>query len=234
MTVLRTALWRASPVGMEEAVERRRSVNSTQGLLGRFSRRSAVPSSRDWLCGGEGAESVSLELGGWDSTTDTSGQAGLHWPPIGAACRSVRLPVPDGVGVGFEVAWALTTWPPLTTWFQPGPSFSSRNSSYLHRANRPLPSGLFSTIRGGQSRLFGCFRERSRKYEGWWHNHSRQRVAAGGGGTRAMLAQPRSERLWQYLRSGFEKCSRFLELLNRWTESLTYNFDIWNYYFKQE
>jgi hypothetical protein len=95
ITVLRTARERASPVGREEAAERRRRVNSTQALVGRFSRRSAIPSSWDWPCGGEGAESVCLERGGWDSTTDTSGEAGLvetechaRWPYIPAVWRS--------------------------------------------------------------------------------------------------------------------------------------------------
>jgi hypothetical protein len=34
--------------------------------------------------------------------TDTWEQAGLHWPPVEAACRSVRLTVPDEVGVWTE------------------------------------------------------------------------------------------------------------------------------------
>jgi hypothetical protein len=47
ITVLSTARRRASPVGREEAAERRQRVNSTQALLGRFLRRSAIPSSGD-------------------------------------------------------------------------------------------------------------------------------------------------------------------------------------------
>jgi hypothetical protein len=47
LTVLRTARGRASPVGREEDVERRRRVNVTQALAGRFSRRSAILSSGD-------------------------------------------------------------------------------------------------------------------------------------------------------------------------------------------
>jgi hypothetical protein len=107
MTVLRTAHGRASSGGREEAVERSRRINSTQASVGSFSRRSAIPWSVDWLCGGEGVESVCMERGGWDSITNTSGQAVLHWPPAWAACRSVRFPVTDEVGVRVVVAWAL-------------------------------------------------------------------------------------------------------------------------------
>jgi hypothetical protein len=104
---------------------RPRREDGVQAWVGRFSRRSVIPWSGDWLCGGEGVESVCLERGGWDSTTDTSGQAGLRCPPFGAACHSVRLPVSDeGREAGLGVSWALTMRPPRTTWFQPEPSFS--------------------------------------------------------------------------------------------------------------
>jgi hypothetical protein len=45
MTVLRTAHGRVSPVGREKAIERRQRVNYMQTLVGKFSRRSAIPSS---------------------------------------------------------------------------------------------------------------------------------------------------------------------------------------------
>jgi hypothetical protein len=52
----------------------------------------------------EGVESVAFERGGWDSTTDTAGQADLSCSPIGIACRSVRLPLSDEAEVGLGVA----------------------------------------------------------------------------------------------------------------------------------
>jgi hypothetical protein len=81
------------------------------------------------MCG-EGVELVFWEWVDWHFTTDTSGQAGLRWPPVGAACRSVRLPVSDEVGVGFGVAWALTTRPPRTMWYRSRPSFSCSEKAY--------------------------------------------------------------------------------------------------------
>jgi hypothetical protein len=63
-----------------------------------------------------------FELGGWDSTTDTSERAALHWPPARAACCSVHLIGWGGVGE----AWALTMWPPRTIWFHPRPSLLRR------------------------------------------------------------------------------------------------------------
>jgi hypothetical protein len=47
MMVLRTYRGRAYSVGREEAVERRRRVNSTQAIVGKFSRESAIPSNED-------------------------------------------------------------------------------------------------------------------------------------------------------------------------------------------
>jgi hypothetical protein len=39
-----------------------------------FSRRSAIPSMGDWLCGWKGVDSVCLQRDSWESTTDTSGK----------------------------------------------------------------------------------------------------------------------------------------------------------------
>jgi hypothetical protein len=118
IAVLRTARGLASPVGREEAAERRQRVNSTQALVGRFSRRSAIPSSGDWPCGKEGVESVCLEQGGWDSTTDTWRQVGLRWPPVGAACRSVRLPGSDTSS--WSTSWAVSSLHSLAVLFPSG------------------------------------------------------------------------------------------------------------------
>jgi hypothetical protein len=149
ITVFKTARGRASTVGREEAVERRRRVNSTQALVGRFSRRSAIPSSRDWPCAGEWCD--------WDSTVDTFGHAGLRWPPVGAACRSVRLPVSDEVEAGLREAWALTTRLPRTTWFQPWPSLSCSGEG---SAGSDLGAGRrVETLSFGPHSLFSVCRE---------------------------------------------------------------------------
>jgi hypothetical protein len=114
MTVLRTARGRASPVGRDQAVESRRRVSSTQAEVGRLSRRSVIPSIGDWLCGWGGEESVCLGWGSWGSARD-------DWVWTGPL---VCPTVPDGLRAGSFVASAFKTRPPLTTWFQPGPSFS--------------------------------------------------------------------------------------------------------------
>jgi hypothetical protein len=91
--------------------------------VGSFSR-SAIPSSAKCLCVWQSVESVCLEQGDLGSTNDTSGRAGLPWPPAAAACSSARLSVPDEVGMGPSVDGELTTRPPRITCFQPEPSFS--------------------------------------------------------------------------------------------------------------
>jgi hypothetical protein len=94
-------------------------------VLGRkFSRRSAIPSSGDWLCGEEGVESVcSIGVVGIPPPTRRDKRAHTERPLEQPAARYV-LSVSDEVGVGVDVARALTTRPRRTTWFQPRPTFS--------------------------------------------------------------------------------------------------------------
>jgi hypothetical protein len=47
ITIFRIALGRSPPVGSTAAVDRRRRVKSIQALVGRLSRRSAIPSRGD-------------------------------------------------------------------------------------------------------------------------------------------------------------------------------------------
>lgn len=98
-TVLWAACGRASPAGCDKAAERKEGVSSTQTAVEKF-RDLRSP----WLIG---CWVSPLGTGGFESTKDTSGQAGLNLPPAEAACCSV----PSTWRMKWECGWAYTERP---------------------------------------------------------------------------------------------------------------------------
>jgi hypothetical protein len=133
-TVLRTARGPSYLVGRDKAVEKWQHVNCTQDLLGRFSKRLAIHSSWEYLCGWQ-IESICLERDGWESITVTSGPSVLPWGSLGTSSWAGWSW--GGVGRGRH----LDDVGSLDYMFPAGPSFSCSGGGLGRTDGRWQPGG---------------------------------------------------------------------------------------------